>query len=121
RKESMPPLCSIVRIAAALIRSGIAPSTSESTETYCKLGRKRRFVLILEWLTLCPTWTPLPVITHFRAIPHLNRLPRHQTRARDRYSPAARSAPFTPASRFPSSGGTGNRVNVTTKPQEGGD
>jgi hypothetical protein len=23
----------------------------------------------LEWLTLCPTWTPLPVIPHLRAIP----------------------------------------------------
>ena len=42
---------------------------SERTEIRCKFGRNRRFVLILEWLTLCPTWTPLPVIPHLRAIP----------------------------------------------------
>src|ERR1043166_6935679 len=66
-KASMPPLNSIVRIAAAESRSRTGPSTSDNTEIVCKLGRKRRFVLMLEWLTLWPTWTPLPVTGHLHA------------------------------------------------------
>src|SRR5258708_39853661 len=68
RKASMPPSYSIVRIAAAERRSRTGPSTSDNTEVVCKLGRKRRFVLTLEWLTLWPTWTPLPVTGHFLAM-----------------------------------------------------
>src|SRR5260370_34797567 len=71
RKASMPPLYSIVRIAAVERRSRTGPSTSDNTEIVCRLGRKRRFVLTLEWLTLWPTWTPLPVTGHLRAISHL--------------------------------------------------
>src|SRR5438105_781753 len=67
----MPPLNSTVRIAAAERRRRTGPSTSDSTEIVCKFGRNRRFVLMLEWLTLWPTWTPLPVTGHLRAISHL--------------------------------------------------
>src|SRR4051795_3568593 len=44
------------------------PSASESSEVTWRFGRKRRLVLLLAWLTLWPTWTPLPVIAHFLAI-----------------------------------------------------
>src|SRR5437764_3791298 len=64
----MPPLNSTVRIAAAERRRRTGPSTSDSTEIVCKFGRNRRFVLMLEWLTLWPTWTPLPVTGHLRAM-----------------------------------------------------
>jgi hypothetical protein len=37
---------------------------------------------MLEWLTLCPTWTPLPVIPHLRAIPDLNQLTNVAKKAR---------------------------------------
>src|SRR5438874_2129601 len=84
----MPPLCSMVRIAAAVMRSRIGPIVSESTEIRCRFGKNRRFVLILEWLTLCPTWTPLPVITHFRAIPHLEKTP-HKNATRPLLGPRA--------------------------------
>src|ERR1700731_4552071 len=67
-KASMPPLNSIVRIAAADRRIRTGPSTSDNTEIVCRFGRKRRFVLMLEWLTLWPTWTPLPVTGHLRAM-----------------------------------------------------
>src|SRR2546422_7260543 len=34
----------------------------------CRLGRKRRFVRLLEWLTLCPYCGPLPQISHLFAM-----------------------------------------------------
>src|ERR1043166_7558559 len=74
-KASRPPLNSIVRIAAAESRSRTGPSTSDNTEIVCKFGRKRRFVLMLEWLTLWPTRTPLPVTGHLRAIFNLTQQP----------------------------------------------
>src|ERR1700730_1123905 len=80
RKASMPPLYSIVRIAAAERRIRTGPSTSDNTEIVCRLGRKRRFVLTLEWLTLWPTWTPLPVMGHFRAMGTSLSDADHQTR-----------------------------------------
>src|SRR5262249_15231110 len=40
------------------------PSASEIMVTLSRLGRKRRLVLMLEWLTLCPTCAPLPVSSH---------------------------------------------------------
>src|SRR4029077_3593745 len=61
----------MVRTAAAVIRNLTDPTVSERSEIRCRFGRNRRFVLTLEWLTLCPTWTRLPVITHLRAILHL--------------------------------------------------
>src|SRR5215469_9426548 len=57
---------------------------------------------MLEWLTLCPTWTPLPVTEHFRAIPHLDRTPPDQTPARGRYSDGRAHLAFTPFRSFPS-------------------
>src|SRR5712691_7001275 len=36
--------------------------------TLSRLGRKRRLVLMLEWLTLCPTCAVLPVSSHRRDI-----------------------------------------------------
>ena len=44
------------------------PSASESSDVVCRLGRKRRLVLLLAWLTLLPTCTPLPVIAHLLAM-----------------------------------------------------
>src|SRR5262249_46836543 len=73
RNASSPPFFSIVRIAVVLRRSRTGPSASESSDSVCRLGRKRRFVLMLEWLTLWPTCTPLPVTGHLRAMGHLAR------------------------------------------------
>src|SRR6266700_148974 len=70
RNASMPPLNSIVRIAVVERRRRIGPNTSDNSEIVCKFGRKRRFVLMLEWLTLWPTRTPLPVTGHLRAMLH---------------------------------------------------
>ena len=59
------------RIADVESFSRTDPNTSDNRETVCRFGRKRRFVLMLEWLTLWPTWTPLPVTGHLRAMRHL--------------------------------------------------
>ena len=37
------------------------PSASEISVTLSRFGRKRRLVLMFEWLTLWPTCGPLPV------------------------------------------------------------
>src|SRR5713101_5208623 len=71
RKASMPPLNSIVRIAVVESRNRTVPNASEISEIVCRFGRKRRFVLMLEWLTLWPTRTPLPVTGHLRDMRHL--------------------------------------------------
>src|SRR5262245_44901203 len=42
------------------------PSASDITVTLSRFGRNRRLVLRFEWLTLCPTWAPLPVSSHRR-------------------------------------------------------
>src|SRR6185312_7983508 len=69
RKASMPPLCSTVRIARVESRSRTAwPRISDSSDVSCRLGRKRRRVLLLAWLTLLPDNTPLPVISQRRDI-----------------------------------------------------
>src|SRR5262249_31362430 len=44
------------------------PSASEISVTLSRLGRKRRLVLMFEWLTLCPTCARLPVSSHRRDI-----------------------------------------------------
>ena len=49
-------------LAATRIRR-VVPS-SKRTRTLRKFGIKRRFVLLLAWLTLLPTIGPLPVIAH---------------------------------------------------------
>src|SRR5215469_12133760 len=75
-------------MAAAVTRRRIGPSVSDKTDVRCKLGKNRRLVLILEWLTLCPTCTPLPVMMHFLAMTHLDPAqPRNDPRGR---WPAAR-------------------------------
>src|SRR5215471_11010944 len=69
RKASMPPLRSTVRIARVESRSRTSePRISESSELSWRLGRKRRRVLLLAWLTLLPVSTPLPVISQRRDI-----------------------------------------------------
>src|SRR5579862_4781020 len=42
------------------------PSASEISVTFNRFGRKRRLVLMFEWLTLWPTWADLPVNSHRR-------------------------------------------------------
>src|SRR3984957_19113358 len=81
RNASMPPLNSIVRIALVDRRSRIEPTLSDNSETVCRFGRKRRLVLRLEWLTLLPTCTPLPVTGHLRAMPRLAFSPRSNPRS----------------------------------------
>ena len=57
------------RGAAALTRSRTArPSASEMRVTRTRLGKKRVRVLRLEWLTLLPNWTALPVSSQRRDI-----------------------------------------------------
>src|SRR5208282_5904372 len=57
----------MVRMARVDSRNRTARSSaSDSTEVTWRLGRKRRLVLLLAWLTLLPTSTPLPVMLHRR-------------------------------------------------------
>src|SRR6266702_6620549 len=67
RNASSPPRWSTVLKACADTRSRTErPSASEINVTLRRLGRNRRLVLRLEWLTLCPTCAPLPVRSHRR-------------------------------------------------------
>src|SRR5262249_19026595 len=69
RKASRPPRWSTVLSAFADTRSLTErPSASDIMVTLSRLGRKRRLVLIFEWLTLCPTCMVLPVSSHRRDI-----------------------------------------------------
>src|SRR5690606_26413682 len=69
RKASSPPRCSTERSAWALIRIRTRwPSASLISVTWHRLGRNRRFALLLAWLTLLPTSTALPVSSHRRDI-----------------------------------------------------
>src|SRR5438046_6790181 len=62
RKESSPPRWSTVFSAFAEMRSFTErPSASDISVTFSRFGRKRRLVLMFEWLTLWPTSGPLPV------------------------------------------------------------
>src|SRR6195952_4092116 len=49
-------------------RRALRPSTSEMKVTLHRFGRNRRLVLILEWLTVCPTCGPLAVSSQRRDI-----------------------------------------------------
>src|SRR3569833_380074 len=49
-------------------RRTLRPRTSEMKVTLHRFGRKRRLVLMLEWLTLWPTWGPLAVSSQRRDI-----------------------------------------------------
>src|SRR5262249_56744960 len=67
RWASSPPLCSMVRMAWGVRRrrTGL-PRASLISRVDCRFGMKRRFVLLLAWLTRCPVWTPLPEIEQRR-------------------------------------------------------
>src|SRR3990170_804478 len=69
RKASSPPRCSTERRACALmvIRTRFF-SASLSSVTLQRLGRKRRLVRRLAWLTLLPVSTALPVSSQRRAM-----------------------------------------------------
>jgi hypothetical protein len=66
---SSPPLCSTERKPWVDTRN-LKPrsSFSLSSVTFCRLGRKTRFVLLLAWLTLLPVMRPLPVSSQMRAM-----------------------------------------------------
>src|SRR4051794_24767861 len=67
RNASRPPRWSTDLSALAEMRSLTErPSASEISVTLRRFGRKRRLVLMFEWLTLWPTCGPLPVRSHRR-------------------------------------------------------
>src|ERR1700757_2203364 len=69
RNASSPPLWSTVLIALVETRSRtFRPSASEMKVTLHRFGRKRRLVLMLEWLTLWPVRGPLAVSSPRRDI-----------------------------------------------------
>src|ERR1700761_9754779 len=69
RKASRPPLWSTLLIALVETRRrALRPSASEMNVTLHRFGRKRRLVLIFEWLTLWPTCGPLAVSSQRRDI-----------------------------------------------------
>ena len=55
-------------IAAEMRRVKFWPSASECSFAGARAGRKRRLVLVLEWLTLWPTMGPTPVSSQRRVI-----------------------------------------------------
>ena len=70
KTASMPTL-SMTRIPAQDKRRETQRfSDSTKIRRFCKLGRKRRFVLLLAWETLLPIIGPLPVTWQTRAIAH---------------------------------------------------
>src|ERR1700758_4287439 len=69
RKASRPPLWSTLLTALVETRRRtLRPSASLMNVTLTRFGRKRRLVLMLEWLTLWPTWGPLAVSSQRRDI-----------------------------------------------------
>ena len=69
RNASSPPRWSTDLNAFAETRSRTErPSASEISVTFSRFGRNRRLVLMFEWLTLWPTWGPLPVNSQRRDI-----------------------------------------------------
>ncbi len=71
---SSPPLCSTERRPWVDTRNlKLRSSFSEISVTFCRLGRKTRLVLLLAWLTLWPTWRPLPVSSQMRDMTKLSR------------------------------------------------
>src|SRR3569832_353724 len=68
RTDSMPFLSMVRRAALDKRRRTQRFSLSTQNRRYCRLGRKRRLVLLLAWETLFPTMGFLPVTTHTRAM-----------------------------------------------------
>src|SRR4051812_5033735 len=69
RNASKPPRWSTLLMALVETRRRtLRPSASEMKVTLHRFGRNRRLVLILEWLTLWPTWGPLAVSSQRRDI-----------------------------------------------------
>src|ERR1700704_3118166 len=69
RNASSPPRWSTLLIALVETRRRtLRPSVSEMKVTLHRLGRNLRLVLMLEWLTLWPTWGPLAVSSQRRDI-----------------------------------------------------
>ena len=59
---SRPPLCSTERRPCVETRNlKLRSSFSLSSVTFCRFGKNVRLVLLFAWLTLWPTWRPLPV------------------------------------------------------------
>src|SRR6186713_766637 len=72
---SRPPLCSTERSPWVETRNlKLWSSFSLSSVTFCRLGRKTRLVLLLAWLTLWPTWRPLPVSSQMRDMVRLSKI-----------------------------------------------
>src|SRR5690606_38334431 len=71
---SSPPLCSTERRPCVETRNlKLLSRFSLSSVTFCRFGRKTRFVLLLAWLTLWPIWRPLPVSSQMRDIVRLSK------------------------------------------------
>src|SRR3954454_2450757 len=69
KNASSPPRWSTLLIALVETRRRtLRPSVSEMKVTLQRLGRNLRLVLMLEWLTLWPTWGPLAVSSQRRDI-----------------------------------------------------
>src|SRR3954463_563979 len=69
RNASSPPRWSTLLIALVETRRRtLRPRVSEMKVTLHKLGKNLRLVLMLEWLTLWPTWGPLAVSSQRRDI-----------------------------------------------------
>src|SRR6202035_1238870 len=69
RNASKPPRWSTLLMALVETRRRtLRPSASEMKVTLHRFGRKRRLVLMLEWLTRWPTWGPLAVSSQRRDI-----------------------------------------------------
>src|SRR4051812_7936703 len=67
RKASRPPLWSTLFTALVETRRRTLRSRASLMKvTLTRFGRKRRLVLMLEWLTLWPTWGPLAVSSQRR-------------------------------------------------------
>src|SRR6188768_3550174 len=97
RNASRPPLWSTLLIALVETRRRtLRPSVSEMNVTLHRFGRKRRLVLMLEWLTLWPTWGPLAVSSQRRDIEKTLFHPRRRFSARRaRGGPKSRPFPGT--------------------------
>src|ERR1700722_9927474 len=83
RKASRPPRRSTVFNALVEMRSLTDwPSASDIMVTLTRLAKKRRLVLMFEWLTRWPTCSPLPVNSQRRDM--AENLPSFASRARAR-------------------------------------